>query len=90
MPKGKDTRHHPNRKVGRPEMMSLEDYQAMQRGERPDVFGEGKTAGAEGQLPLIPSGLTSSQENTWKEGYDFGEYLSGVPYDQRNVNPKGQ
>lgn len=84
---------HPPRPTPKPNLprtMSIEEYAEQKRAERPDLFGEGKQAGIERQLPLTPSGLTASEENTWKEGYDFGEYQAGVPYDERNMNPKGQ
>lgn len=72
MAKGEDTRHHPNRKVGR------------------GIFQQGAESAMTGQLPLIPSGISSSDENTWMEGYDYGEHLLGVPDTERNVTPRGQ
>jgi hypothetical protein len=53
-------------------------------------FEVGEEAAREGQLPLMPSGISASEENTWMEGYDYGEYKAGVPSDSRNVYPRGQ
>lgn len=50
-------------------------------------FHEGRYAAAVGMLPLPSSEKTA---NDFNEGYDYQEYLQGVPVEARNTYPKGQ
>jgi hypothetical protein len=69
-------------------MQNIADpYLNAKRGIGTGPFDQGREAADKSMLPLPSSEATA---NDFNEGYDYEEYLQGVPLEARNTYPRGQ